>query len=123
MDPFTIAAMLGVSALKNASDADREKRDRWVSGIQESMSPWTRMHGEKVKSGDPLGTLLQGATTGMSLSQGAAQAGQQEALNNALIENLKAQKAMSAGGPNSQIVDFGGIPAQRQSGVWDRMYV
>jgi len=106
MDPITIAAMLGLSAMKNASAADREKRDRMVSGIQESVSPWTGMHGQAVQSADPFGTLLQGAATGISLSQGADQAAQQKALNEALINNISAQK---------QMTDFGGIPAKQVS--------
>lgn len=73
MDPITMG-LLGGSALGLVKggilDADKEKRQRKQEAEIARYSPWTGMKAQAVQSADPLGSAMQGATTGGMLGSG-----------------------------------------------------
>lgn len=114
---FIIPMALG--AAQNAANADKERRDRMVSGIQTAYSPWTGMAGERVQSGNPVGNLLGAVSTGMQMNQASEQAAQQKELQDLVKQRLQSQidfDRAQVGQPSSQRAQM--LPASRSRSPW-----
>lgn len=72
-------------------DKPQAEYNRRVQVAREMGSPWTSMHGAAVNNPSMLGDVLSFGGTGMSTQQAFENASQQQAINNALKQNLEAQ--------------------------------
>ena len=66
--------MLGGVAKEELVDKPRRYRQNILKAKQEELSPWTRMQPQQFQQGDPLGTPMQFAFTGLQMGQNIDQA-------------------------------------------------
>lgn len=70
MDPITIGLLIGAATgmLKGAGDQQKEASQRKVASETARWSPWTRLNPGPIQQADMVGSTMQGALTGASMS-------------------------------------------------------
>lgn len=116
MNPWLIAGMAGLGAGKHfLFDKPAADRQRKMASETTRYSPWTGTKGEVGPQPSLFNSILQGATGGMSLGQGIAQANQAEKLNDAYTGLIKAKTSAIEGSGGAPV-----IPAFSQDAAYGR---
>ena len=67
MNPWVIAAMAAMGAMKGARERENQRHMAKAEAEATKFSPWTGMKGRTVQMTDPFGSMMQGAVAGASM--------------------------------------------------------
>lgn len=112
---------LALGAAQNAANADKERRDRMVAGVQQAYSPWTGMQARTPESGNPVGNLIGAAATGMQLSQASEAAQNQKELQDLLKQRIQSQVDYNRSAANPYQMKAQMLPASRGGSIWSQV--
>lgn len=110
MEPMTMAAILGGTGLLKGIGPDRwkEDRQRWQAAQTQRYSPWTGLRAGPIEEADPLGSTMQGASTGAALGQNAQMAASQKGLADAQARYMEKMAAIGQPAAAVPVATYGG---------------
>ena len=99
MSWWMAALPIAMSLLKADEDKKQYKENMKMQAIKEKWSPWTGHHGQMQRQSSPVGTLMQGAMSGMAMKQNADDYAERSEMRKRYMDaNYPEQKQMSLSG-------------------------